>query len=251
MTFGASNSYWIILRVCVRACVCLCCRPWCYWTRRAARWLLWTLSPGGYAAWPAAPASPPDEPSDPARPVELSATAYCVPEPGPGSPDTPACAHTQNQKSAEAYFFGKKCMVWSCTPHLKTRKQEVEVEKRLTLIMALDVMRNSVALSVTCRILSLVSPPSLMLSSSDKDLRETMSTRTYRTDSQNKKTGLRGGANLWRAEPCLAMRSLHVLRSSTLLPRVLSVDWTSELRVPTPWAAIGGEEVHSSPESSE
>lgn len=44
----------------------------------------------------------------------------------------------------------------------------------LTLIMALDVIRNSVALSVTCRILSPASPPRRTPSSSDKDLRKYM-----------------------------------------------------------------------------
>lgn len=52
----------------------------------------------------------------------------------------------------------------------------------------------------------------------------------------------------WSAEPCLAMRSLQVLRSSTLLFSVRRVDCTSELREPAPWLAAG--EVESSPESS-
>lgn len=40
----------------------------------------------------------------------------------------------------------------------------------LTLIMALDVILNSVALSVTCLIFSPKSPPTRIVSSSDKDL---------------------------------------------------------------------------------
>ena len=43
-------------------------------------------------------------------------------------------------------------------------------EEQLTLIMALEVMRNSVALSVTCLILSPMGPCMLSPSSSDKDL---------------------------------------------------------------------------------
>lgn len=56
------------------------------------------LSQDGYAAWPAAPASPPDEPSAPSRPVELSATAYCEPEPGTGSPDMPEYTNKEINK---------------------------------------------------------------------------------------------------------------------------------------------------------
>ncbi len=44
------------------------------------------------------------------------------------------------------------------------------------------------------------------------------------------------------------MRSLQVLRSSTLLPSIRRVDCTSEFREPAPWPAAGG--VESSPESS-
>lgn len=56
---------------------------------------------------------------------------------------------------------------------------------------------------------------------------------------------------LWRAEPCLTIRSLQVLRSSTLLLSVRNVDWTSELRQLPPCPEVGGTAGHSSPESSE
>jgi len=75
----------------------------------------------------------------------------------------------------------------------------------LTLIMALDVMRKSVARSLTCLIFSELSGGSLRFSSS-------LSERC-------------------KAVPCLAMRSLHVDRSSTLLVRVRSVFCTSVLSV--------------------
>ena len=42
------------------------------------------------------------------------------------------------------------------------------------------------------------------------------------------RTNIATEPDLWRAEPCFAIRSLHVLRSSTLLPSVLRADWTSE-----------------------
>ena len=50
------------------------------------------------------------------------------------------------------------------------------------------------------------------------------------------------------------MKSLHVLRSSTLLARVRSVDWTSEFcdaaAALCPWGAGGQDREKSSPESS-
>lgn len=55
---------------------------------------------------------------------------------------------------------------------------------------------------------------------------------------------------LWRADPCFTMRSLQVLRSSTLLPSVRSVDWISKLRQPPPCPEEGGTAGQSSPESS-
>lgn len=59
-------------------------------------------------------------------------------------------------------------------------------------------------------------------------------------------------SDLWSAEPCFEMRSLQVLRSSTLLPSVLRADCTSEFCEPPPCpGATGGEEGEkSSPESS-
>ncbi len=58
--------------------------------------------------------------------------------------------------------------------------------------------------------------------------------------------------DLCRAEPCFEMRSLHVLRSSTLLPRVLRADWTSEFCEPPPCPGAAGADdgEKSSPESS-
>lgn len=134
--------------------------------------------------------------------------------------------------------------------------------------MALEVMRKSVALSVTWRILSLASPVRRRLSSSDKDLKykdylawntEHMADVkapnhhmhdlhwTHHTWSYNICE-----ADLCRAEPCLEIRSLHVLRSSTLLPSVLRADWTSELWEPPPWPGATGRDdgEKSSPESS-
>lgn len=75
----------------------------------------------------------------------------------------------------------------------------------LTLIMALDVILKSVARSLTCLIFSLLSAGSFRDSSS---LRERC-----------------------RAVPCLAIKSLHVLRSSTLLESVRRVFWSSVLSV--------------------
>lgn len=48
----------------------------------------------------------------------------------------------------------------------------------------------------------------------------------------------------------MTIRSLQVVRSSTLLLSVRSVDWTSELR-PPPCPGVGGTAGQSSPESSE
>lgn len=87
----------------------------------------------------------------------------------------------------------------------------------LTLIIALEVMRKRVARSFTALIFS---PPS---------------TGTFRPSSSLRER--------CRAAPCLAIRSLHVLRSSSLLTRILSVPWIS-LR--SDWD-VGS----SSPESSE
>lgn len=81
--------------------------------------------------------------------------------------------------------------------------------------MALEVMRKSVARSFTCLIFSVLSAGSRRVSSS---LRERC-----------------------RAVPCLAIRSLQVLRSSTLLDRVRSVLCSSVLSVC---------DTDSSPESS-
>lgn len=83
------------------------------------------------------------------------------------------------------------------------------------MIMALEVMRKSVARSFTCLIFSVLSAGSRRVSSS---LRERC-----------------------RAVPCLAIRSLQVLRSSTLLDRVRSVLCSSVLSVC---------DTDSSPESS-
>ena len=88
--------------------------------------------------------------------------------------------------------------------------------RALTLIMALDVILKSVARSLTCLIFSLLSAGSRRASSS---LSERCS-----------------------AVPCLAIRSLQVLRSSTLLDRVRSVFCSSVLSV---W-----ETDSSSPDSS-
>lgn len=87
--------------------------------------------------------------------------------------------------------------------------------RRLTLIMALEVMRKSVARSLTCLILSVLSGGSRRASSS---LRERC-----------------------RAVPCLAIRSLQVLRSSTLLDKIRRVFCSSVLSVC---------DTDSSPESS-
>lgn len=85
----------------------------------------------------------------------------------------------------------------------------------LTLIMAFEVMRKSVARSLTCLIFSVLSAGRRRLSSS-------LSERC-------------------RAVPCLAIRSLQVLRSSTLLDSVRRVLCSSVLSV---W------DTDSSPESS-
>lgn len=57
--------------------------------------------------------------------------------------------------------------------NVTVRCKSVEVLRsgELTLIMALEVIRNKVALSVTCLILSPMSPPTRNPSSSDRDLR--------------------------------------------------------------------------------
>lgn len=57
-------------------------------------------------------------------------------------------------------------------------------------------------------------------------------------------------SDLWRAEPCFEIRSLQVLRSSTLLLRALRADWTSEFCDPPPCVMRGDDEGKSSPESS-
>ncbi len=71
----------------------------------------------------------------------------------------------------------------------------------LTLIIALEVMRKSVALSLTALIFS---PPSRGTRKVSSSLRDRCS-----------------------AAPCLDIRSLHVLKSSNLLARVLRVPWIS------------------------
>lgn len=87
----------------------------------------------------------------------------------------------------------------------------------LTLIIALEVMRKRVARSLTALIFS---PPSRGTFRPSSSLRERC-----------------------RAAPCLAIRSLQVLRSSSLLTRIFKVPWIS-LR--SDWD-VGS----SSPESSE
>ncbi|MEQ2207272.1 hypothetical protein XENOCAPTIV_009657, partial [Xenoophorus captivus] len=71
----------------------------------------------------------------------------------------------------------------------------------LTLIIALEVMRKRVARSLTALIFS---PPSNGTFSPSSSLRERC-----------------------RAAPCLAMRSLQVLRSSSLLTSIFRVPWIS------------------------
>lgn len=70
--------------------------------------------------------------------------------------------------------------------------------------------------------------------------------------TKEKKSNNVCNADLWRAEPCLEIRSLQVLRSSTLLPSVLRADWTSELWDPPPCPGATGADdgEKSSPESS-
>lgn len=89
----------------------------------------------------------------------------------------------------------------------------------LTLIIAFDVMRKRVACSFTTFSFSPHSDGILRLSSSFRER--------------------------WRAAPCLAMRSLHVLRSFNFSERVLRVWWSSLLSA----GAAGSSS--SSPESSE
>lgn len=88
----------------------------------------------------------------------------------------------------------------------------------LTLIIAFDVMRKRVARSFTAFSFSLLSYGILRPSSSFRER--------------------------WRAAPCLAMRSLHVLRSPNFKERLRMVLWSSLLSA--------GEVVSSSssPESS-
>lgn len=100
----------------------------------------------------------------------------------------------------------------------------VELSGRgLTLIMALEVMRKSVARSLTCLILSVLSGGRRRASSS---LRERC-----------------------RAVPCLAIRSLQVLRSSTLLDKIRSVFCSSVLSVcdtdSSPESSVGGKGTES------
>lgn len=71
----------------------------------------------------------------------------------------------------------------------------------LTLIIALEVMRKRVARSLTALIFS---PPS---------------TGTFRPSSSL--------SERCKAAPCFAMRSLHVLRSSSLLTSIFKVPWSS------------------------
>lgn len=71
----------------------------------------------------------------------------------------------------------------------------------LTLIIALEVMRKRVARSLTALIFS---PPS---------------TGTFRPSSSLRER--------CRAAPCLAIKSLHVLRSSSLLISIFRVPWIS------------------------
>lgn len=89
----------------------------------------------------------------------------------------------------------------------------------LTLIIAFDVMRKRVARSFTTFSLSPLSDGILRLSSSFRER--------------------------WRAAPCLAMRSLHVLRSFNFSERALRVWWSSLSSA----GAAGSSS--SSPESSE
>lgn len=86
-----------------------------------------------------------------------------------------------------------------------------------------------------------------------EEIWETYSTWARRLKSEAQKDSNRLlKPDLCRAEPCFEIRSLHVLRSSTLLPSVLRADWTSEFCDPPPCpGAIGGDDGEkSSPESS-
>lgn len=87
----------------------------------------------------------------------------------------------------------------------------------LTLIIAFEVMRKRVARSFTTFSFSPLSDGILRLSSSFRER--------------------------WSAAPCLAMRSLHVLRSFNFNERVLRVWWSSLL-------SAGAAGSSSSPESS-
>lgn len=86
----------------------------------------------------------------------------------------------------------------------------------LTLIIALEVMRNRVARSFTAFTLSALS-----------------------ADPRSSSSSLR---ERWRAAPCFPISSLQVLRSSSLLARVLSTPW---VRARSSWGTGP-----SSPESS-
>lgn len=96
--------------------------------------------------------------------------------------------------------------IWGelCFKEGKNQKA-TQIPSALTLIMALDVILKSVARSLTCLIFSLLSAGNFRDSSS---LRERC-----------------------RAVPCLAIKSLHVLKSSTLLERVRRVFCSSVLSV--------------------
>lgn len=74
--------------------------------------------------------------------------------------------------------------------------------ERLTLIIALEVIRNSVALSVTCRIFSPASPVRRKLSSSDKDLRHEFETEGARKEGNR--------APEYVVSPCLNVEKQHI-----------------------------------------
>ncbi len=162
-----------------------------HWTLRP----LWTLALSCCAAWRVAPKSPPASPAGPVLLEGPSAIACCEPEPERGSLCTPGRQNvgtrstkiTENRRkkiilpTLTSWFdLGRvqivctECRLTRPTPQLYIIHQKQgkrRYAETLTLIIALEVMRNSVALSVTWRILSPASPVKRKLSSSDKDLK--------------------------------------------------------------------------------
>lgn len=208
-------------------------------------WLLWKLSPNGCAVWRAVPECPPGESSALFQSVRPSASAYCDSGPWRGSLYKP-WKNTRATSKHDNYKTLIGDVLCSSPTH--------------TLIMALEVIRKSVALSVTCLNFSPMSPlPTRSPSSSDKDL----CLQSRETRGVNKKRQVNTPKTcislvqyysdnwyLWRADPCLTIRSLQVERSSTLLPSVCNVDWISVLRQPPPCPVAGEAAGKSSPESS-